>query len=148
MGGGGEEGVHVEELFAIHIAGGDGACQAVDGRMDCTNSSASWLQQVFCGMELNYPFSTRGAGRDLFLLHSPAPPSAAHSGIRGQGQLCGYSAFSAECELSRGIGRAGLDRTRSGAEPVFKVDFFFTAQPNEQKQVFLLLPWSLHIPGY
>lgn len=51
--------------------------------------------RCFSGIELNYPFSTRGPVCDLFLFHSHAPPSAAHSGSSGQGELCGYFTLSA-----------------------------------------------------
>lgn len=51
--------------------------------------------RCFSGIELNYPFSTRGPVCDLFLSHSHAPPSAAHSGSGGQGQRCGGSTLSA-----------------------------------------------------
>lgn len=48
------------------------------------------------GTQLNYQVNTRGAACDLFvfLFHSPAPPSAAHSGSCGQGWTCFNSAIS------------------------------------------------------
>lgn len=51
--------------------------------------------RCFSGIELNYPFSTRGPVCDLFLSHSYAPPSAAHGGSSGQGQRCGGSTLPA-----------------------------------------------------
>lgn len=51
--------------------------------------------RCFSGIELNYPFSTRGPVCDLFLSHSYAPPPAAHGGSNGQGQRCGGSTLSA-----------------------------------------------------
>lgn len=66
--------------------------------------------RCFSGIELNYPFSTRGPVCDLFLSHSYAPPPAAHGGSSGQGQRCGSSTlsallFAAEAQSEGGGGR-------------------------------------------
>lgn len=72
--------------FHSYIPRGDGACYVVDGVRGIVQTRLPpGFGRCFSGIELNYPFSTRGAVYDLFLFHSPAPPSSTHSGSCGQG---------------------------------------------------------------
>lgn len=73
-------------LFYSFIPEGDGACYVVDAiELLYKVCGLSASGRCFSGVALNYPFTTRGAIPDLFLLHSSAPPTAAHSDSRGQG---------------------------------------------------------------